>query len=37
MEQPYMSAMRYNSIILSESAWTPSELLATVNGKYSIF
>jgi len=30
MEQPYHSAMRYNSIILSEDGWTPNELLAAV-------
>lgn len=33
MEQPYYSAMRFNSIILSEVAWTPAELLATIDGK----
>lgn len=27
MEQPYHSAMRYNSLILSDNAWTPNELL----------
>ncbi|VVC34289.1 Hypothetical protein CINCED_3A004705 [Cinara cedri] len=31
MEQPYFSAVRYDSIILSEAAWTPDELLATIN------
>ncbi|XP_050431882.1 insulin-degrading enzyme isoform X2 [Adelges cooleyi] len=30
MEQPYHSAMRYNSVILSEAAWTPNELLASL-------
>lgn len=34
MEQPYHSAMRYNSVILSEAAWTPNELLAAIDGKY---
>lgn len=34
MEQPYHSAMRYNSIILSEAAWTPDELLASIDGNY---
>jgi len=33
MEQPYHSAMRYNSVVLSEDAWTPNELLATIDGK----
>eukprot|EP00102_Acyrthosiphon_pisum_P023885 XP_016661095.1 PREDICTED: insulin-degrading enzyme-like [Acyrthosiphon pisum] len=27
MEQPYLSAMRYSSLILSEVAWSPFELL----------
>jgi insulysin len=30
MEQPYHSAMRYSSIILSENAWTPNELLHAI-------
>jgi len=34
MEQPYHSAMRYNSIILSEDGWTPNELLAAIDGKF---
>lgn len=33
MEQPYHSAMRYNSVILSEAAWTPNELLAAIDSK----
>lgn len=33
MEQPYHSAMRYDSVILSEAAWTRDELLATIEGK----
>ncbi|XP_025418538.1 insulin-degrading enzyme-like isoform X2 [Sipha flava] len=31
MEQPYHSAMRYNSVILSENEWTPNELLAAID------
>lgn len=31
MEQPYHSAMRYSSIILSEDGWTPNELLAAID------
>ncbi|XP_060867052.1 insulin-degrading enzyme isoform X2 [Metopolophium dirhodum] len=31
MEQPYHSAMRYNSVVLSEDAWTPNELLAAID------
>ncbi|CAH1739015.1 unnamed protein product [Aphis gossypii] len=31
MEQPYHSAMRYNSIILSEDAWDPKDLLAAIH------
>lgn len=31
MEQPYHSAMRYNSIILSEDAWDPKDLLAAID------
>lgn len=34
MEQPYQSAIRFNAIILSETAWTPSELLAAIHSKY---
>lgn len=37
MEQPFNSAMRYNSIILSEDGWTPNELLAAIDGKFLIF
>lgn len=33
MEQPYHSAMRYNSIILSEDAWDPKDLLNAIDGK----
>jgi len=33
MEQPYHSAMRYNSVILSEDAWDPNELLAAIDGE----
>lgn len=33
MEQPYYSALRYNSVILSEDAWSPNELLASMDGK----
>ncbi|XP_025191537.1 insulin-degrading enzyme-like [Melanaphis sacchari] len=31
MEQPSRSAMRYNSVILSEDVWAPNKLLATIN------
>ncbi|XP_060860075.1 insulin-degrading enzyme-like [Metopolophium dirhodum] len=31
MEQPYLSAMRYSSLILSEVAWSPFELLRFID------
>lgn len=34
MEQPYLSAMRYSSLILTEVAWTPDELLRFIDSKY---
>jgi len=33
MEQPQQIAKRFESIILSETAWTPNELLDSIYGK----
>jgi len=33
MEQPYLSAIRYHTIIMLENAWTPNELLDSIDGK----
>lgn len=34
MEVPYESAMQYSSLILSEVAWSPFELLRFFHSKY---
>lgn len=34
MENPYRSATRYSSMILSETSWSPRELLKSIGGEY---
>lgn len=37
MAQPFKTAIRYSSLILSEVAWSPFELLRSIDSKYNVY
>jgi hypothetical protein len=34
MQQPYYRAMQYTEMILTDIAWSPSEIIKSIQGKY---